>query len=593
MVRVIEAIRKNSLLKTGLQQRDEEMRQALDFLPRVLLGLVSDYVETESCLRPLALSPFGDVRSFSVNTPIRYAICSAFSETGMSGESFRKAILKTHSRYLLNQVFADYLELHRATNILDAIRSGNKQARQTRIQHHTAVVNYLPDARCQEIVQIKKAQLRKLQQTKDPDQACLDNIDRLNIDLQLFFNCINKADPALKACQKDIDLRNNALCKINLDIDAAIEKRDFSNAHQGIMQAFELLCDEGNKREAIKVAIHFIELSRHSTADNFQQIIELVEPIKALCISYPFDTDLYAELLFKIADSARVISEFSVVKNLYEQAFDVMKRDLPIRYKAKFLYRYVFLLDTIAPNTLTTLSKAINVTRRFHQAHQHQAHDRPLLSNQPGSSLTEPKQSKFKDVSTSEFLRCFSSLYRLSARIIEHQFNAFPTLPASLRAEFFARLEAVNNDMDNELGYEIHEPLKHFEVRLSAEMPEEFIRSQLVFVIANCYKKALKILFDDSYKKPLNPAYGGNQLNPENAPLCIHVMDELVNLYSLHGLQKELSELIRDSFQYIVASELPNFGHKLLRWRSLLNYMDTTQNGHWESDRKSRVKQSA
>lgn len=598
--RVIVAIQKNSLLKTGQQLRDDEVQRSLDdALPQVLIDLVRDYIAPELCLHPLSLSPLGDVLDSAVNTPIRRAISSAFSADGINSELFRTNIIKNHQHNVLHQIFSDDLALIRATATLDAIRSGDKQALQTRKEQIAAIVNYLPDSRIQITIQHKLAQLKRLRPSKfsevSLDKARLESIGRLDIDVQLLLHCAGNSDPTLRALRQVFELRKYRLDQLNVKINAAIAKRDYISAQRRFMQAFEVYCDEGNKRGAIKLAIQFIDLSRYRKTDNFQEILQLFEPIKALCLSYPSDTDLYAELLFKIDDFARERSEFSVATNLYRQAHAVFRSDLPVRYKAKIIYRCTFLSWAVAPHAFKTFEHVLSAINDFRGSLQDPQYD-PLRYDHTRTVLTEPKDSKFKDVGIGEFLRCFSSLHHIAARMINDQINSFPTLSPERRARLFELVLAINLNTDNELDYEItHEqflPLKHTGSRLSPGLPDEMVRQQLVVATADCYKRALKIIFDDRYDEA-HAAEGSSApfrytrwLNPSNVPFCISIMEELAQLYLSHGLYGELNKLMGNRFQSAMARELPGINEKFRSWHKSLRDSDKAQNQHLESDKK-------
>lgn len=609
---IIQAIEKHSLLKTAQQIRNVEMEKSLNFLPKTLVELVGDYVEPEQCLQPLALNQIGDVLASEANTPIRQAIFSAFSASDINSELFRKNIIKTHHRHVLNQVFSDGLELNQTSPVSrHTIRSENEQARQSIKEQLLAIHNYQPEFRYQKTIQHKIAQAEKLHPGKysadkladmlagkladKTEDARLENIGQPESDIQLLAECAGNSDPALSAHILASELRKYALQDLNEKVESAAKKRDFISAQRSIMTAFELYCAQGNKRLAIRMVLRFIQFSIQSKADNFQEIIRLVESIKALSLSYPPDTDIYADLLFHLSEFAKKQSERTAVMDLLQESCLTM--NLPERYRAMNAQGFACQSYSVSPLAFQSFEHLTNAIAYFHRIINlnPQNNPEPTRYDHEKTFFTEPKDIRFRVVSINKLLIVLSRLYYFAGRSLENQLNEDPQLFPHHRFKICALLDTINMNRDNELNYDIEEdqflPLKHTtQQRIDSNSPRA--GQQLVFAIANFYKTSLKILFCEIYdenreaENPSNQEKYKSRLDSAISPIPASNIGKLFQLYVKHNLNGELHKLMGEKFRVAISQNFPDVGRKLDSLIKSFHDQNKTQNQYGESDRK-------
>ena len=576
------------LLITGQQRRDQHLQQVLQIIfPVVLNHIIFGYLGTEPGLMPLMFDAFGSTLDGLGNAFVREAIVDAFGLSSPAGRSLQQELIENHSRAVLDPLFHQLLLVQNNDVILELISLGNQVALQRRNNQLLAVANYFPHAKSEQLIRDQRLQAEHWQHRipsllRKRDSLRSNHLARCALNSRLFSVFLSRPQSLTEHLRPDQSLDTTRFDRLQRMAKLDFGMRNFNRAHSHLQQAFAHCCALKNKRGVIAVSIQLIEVARRRQPDNIEEALNFFELIRQLCLTYPADLDLYAQLLFQIDDFAQQRLKFPAALRLYQQALVTINAQLPPRYLAKLAYRYAMLCYQQHPNALPGLSQVSKALDSFHLLHRRH-HVRPRT----GLALREHRGTKFTDITIGEFLRSFAALYRLVATALHTLGTDFVHLSREQQELFAAMINGglqLDDDINNRLVTEISVgSLQHSGVRLDVSKLSEVDLGDLRLVTADCYLNALKILLDVSKEEEqqaleLFRYRAGRQGTAVDAPaerealhwrLFTAIFDELVQFYCQSGQVAALTRLL-DPLNFIIYPDLDLFFKKIPGWQNSL-----------------------
>lgn len=585
---------RHALLTSGQDLRRKEIQHS--FSPpcsKDLINIITEYEEPNH-LKPLGLNKFGEGSWDRADSQIKQAILGPFYLDDPSSRLLQQNIINCHSRSVLDPLFFRLLSLSWHLRTTAAYDAGNVLAWDHRESEFHAFINYLSFAKCERLLKEKLQQInekRKILTKFSPQE----NWQGLNSDyhnLARFFNTMTRHTTGREVTWEQLD-------QIGLDMDllnaqTAITQQDFVRARYSLRFVFERACKLRDKQKIIDAAIQWIQLEARQTIDSFEEILCFSQLLKKLCLTYPEDLISYSSLLFAVDDLMKHQCKFSGLRQLYRDAKRVLHNGLPPGYHAKYIYRYAMSRcneSTDPKRHLDVVVASLFCLNNIYQKYARSGSDQLRwgdceLSKEELAWRFAANPPERRDLSRSEFLSYFSSLFQLAATTISTKLIHFlPMGDEQLKSitDLWELTDEFTSTHQSGSPSGLKSPLTPCELR-STQV--DIADLEVLSLAANCYKIALTVLLKISIKERQRPIMTGfNGLYPAQGlaadgskeyPTLLYwdaffsVFDGLVHFYLEYNFVDELTEILADS-SAIHFPDIPMFPKMLVAWRKLLN----------------------
>lgn len=322
-------IHNSALMKSGQQLRDEELQRGLEpFLPTVLMEIVRNYAP-ELVLKPFDIDKYAQTISNGNNTEILHEFIRIFGSGVPGSELFQNEIVENHTSKVLDPLFRVAVPAVKNRNTLAAIVSNQAGALQRRQRDFRVITNYLPSAQSEQMLRQEVADLAR-------DHACPDDCRKqMEINIRLFIEALHNANPASEQIRKRQSLEYGQADLLLRQANAHINNRNTAQGLQLIQKSLEIFCRLKEKRRVSEILIQLFDLSEPDRSGNFQEALQFFDTAQKLCVTYPADFDLFAELMFEMDKLCQDHLQFAVLQKLYRQVLIDPKLMFADRYAAK------------------------------------------------------------------------------------------------------------------------------------------------------------------------------------------------------------------------------------------------------------------
>jgi hypothetical protein len=347
--------------------------------------------------------------------------------------------------------------------------------------------------------------------------------------------------------------------------------KEYDEAQKSLLTTLEIHCRSKDKRSVIATLNQMLHVAGLSRSATLAEMLDFFKPVKALCLTYPAAKDLHAELVFKMDDISHELGEFTLAKKLYVESLEF--RPMPTRYLAKIAFRRLRADYAIDKSDFLLMKQIAATIRRYHE-----------MWSSPDFEDEMPSPRMFHDSCLPEFFRHFSSLYYMLAEFADNRLGQFDSMSAQQREQLCSLFNYRNavEYMEQYRGMNFLS-LNQSSVVLNLNAAPHVLGQQLVSVVADCYKNALKLLkiAGDSNvgKEPFSDIFG-----------------QLVSLCLRYQETEELTKIL-DKQNYRHYQHYPyqvEFNRQMDQWRrALKNALTERESGAPETGSQSGRKRGA
>jgi len=497
--------------------------------------MIRDYAP-ETSLMPFERSPDGDALDNEANEKIFKAILNIFDKELPGFERYQQDIIDHHSRPLLNPFFYRGYSASNASQFLYDIHAEKPGALQKRQARLRCIMHYLPH--------LTSAQFLKGEMTGPPywvsEREKMCQLFDLNVNLIIeAMHCVKPEFLKETNRRQDIELiKAGYLLK---KAEGLFKTGKDDAAQKLFLDALQIFCECNSKREVMNALIHLLEWRNVRPSDSSEDLHKLFLDAKKLCLKYPADFDLYADLLFAMDAHCQKRSDFLLAHRLYQQTSEDL-RALPGNYRAKLWYRQILAQYHAGGTDLAIIS----------QINSALAYSLPLLGkkDRPVDTI---------DLEINAVRHSCAMLYRLTAQLLDHQILNFDSLTDDLDAETIAQYQF---ETESSKAVRYFDGYQYPSLAHDTQLTGPSLCAHLKAACTGYYKSSLKVLLENSN---LN-----KDLEAQN--LFVAIFDELVAFCRKTSNCAEL-EVLLDKDNVKRFNKYADFKSHLTAWRKILREM--------------------
>jgi len=534
---VTQCVLTHSLLTPIGHLRELALQESLTpFLSAALIEITRQYA-LEPALLPLMPDRFGFISQERSNAPVWISIAEIILADDPDKELFQLELTTHHGSNLHDWIINDVLHSARHRQALAAHLS-NQPGALPRLRHDFRVLtNFLSHSQC--VTQLN-GELALL--GTDPDI----NTEQAAVNIRLFIEAMQTVNPVAEKIRRDHELECRKADLFLLQAKAQLKANNAGQACESYFSALRIFCRLREKRRTIDVMIQITELCKAQPTLHYLEVLNFFSLTQKLCLSYPVDVRLYANLLFAMDSLLRQQSEHQLLNVLYQNALTELGLLLPDRYRAKILYRQIrsdYLSGKTDLATMHRLGAAINYFSKV------------FLSD---SFQDTPSSSECRDLSRSEFLQCFAWLYQVACGHAMFQITDSQAMTAQRKAACLSLIDSATSFEERfRISMSDHPALRHDRITLTSR------HDVLVQVSANYCKNALKILL-------VSLAHGTESDRAEKS--LVAMFDNLVGFYLKYKQVAALEHLL-DKKNILNLMQFADFKATLPKWSKALKDM--------------------
>lgn len=502
------------------------------YLPKDLTRVVAAYA-AESSFIPLEFDCTRSLAKNEHNRTVFNDIEAIFKSREPGFERLQNDLIEHHSRHLLRQVFKAGLHTSDRLEVFRKIANHDPAAAKQRRDELRMMMNFFPYSELENQFDLecegRHWVVDKHQQTEEVRY----------LSLQYWCDALKNFDPRF---EKE-GSRLKRLARKSAHVWVTQAEKEFNADHipkaiESGLKALQSFCRLNQKREAISIVTRLIQWCSLEQSDNTVHILTLFSFTKPLCLKYPQDWDLYANLLFAVNDHCYDRAEYAKLKEINLQAeLDGLGRHLTYIGTAQFHYEQIRADLCVHTERLTVMQKINAAIEYCISVFDRMEYDR-------GSAI--------------KYFCCFARIYGSAAKLAWIQSVHFEEMSTEQREQacYLVKFDQALDPLLRNVQNGRFPSLMHQRPAGHAVSRERLVSGATAY-----YKNALKALMD--------PIVSFNQ-SDEAKGLFVIIFGELVDFYGRSNDVKGLALLLlKKNIKGFM--KFDNFEEQLPAWRKVLS----------------------